>query len=160
MRTALLTACIMSMAALLHGQEAPPEPKCNSYFIQKQLNTDPEHFSLKQRLCTYGGELISGQAFFGPIFMGGGTRYAQGTAKSTGEFIFSYALHENPRYEPSRDKTFWKRTGHALSTVVVTEHLHNCSVDDDGALRNCHKWPAISKMVGASFSGLVGLSWY
>jgi hypothetical protein len=182
MRTALLIACIMSMAALLHGQDAPPEPKCNSYFIQKQLNNDPEHFSLKQRLCTYGGKLISGQAFFGPIFMGGvaqlrddppewgqgmkgylrrvGTRYAQGTAKSTGEFIFSYALHENPRYEPSRDKTFWKRTGHALSTVVVTEHLHNCPVDENGALYNCHKWPAISKMVGASSSGLVGLSWY
>lgn len=184
MRTALLTACIMSMAALLHGQDAPPEPKCNSYVIEKTVLYHPTAFTFKQRACTYGGKLISGQAFFGPIFLGGvaqlrddppewgqgmkgylrrvGTRYAQGTAKSTGEFVFSSILHENPRYEPSRDKTFWKRTGHALSTVVVTYHLGNCGKEevDTESLSNCPRWPAISKMVGASSSGLVGLSWY
>jgi hypothetical protein len=182
MRTTLLIACIVFLPAFSRGQQAPPEPQCNSYVIQKQLNNDPEHFSLKQRLCTYGGKLISGQAFFGPLFMGGvaqlrddpqewgqgmkgysrraGSRYAQGVAKSTGDFVFSYALHEDPRYEPSRDKGFWKRTGHALSTVVVVHHLRNCSVDGNGALYNCPQWPAISKMVGASSSGLVGLSWY
>jgi hypothetical protein len=186
MRTALLIACIAFLPAFSHGQQAPPAPQCNSYVIQKQLNDDPGHFSLKQRLCTYGGKLISGQAFFGPIFMGGvaqwrddpqewgqgtkgylrrvGSRYAQGVAKSTGDFVFSYALHEDPRYEPSRDKGFWKRTGYALSTVVVVYHLRDCQLADatDGnrVLHKCRKWPAISRMVGASSSGLVGLSWY
>jgi hypothetical protein len=89
-----------------------------------------------------------------------GSRYAQGVAKSTGDFVFSYALHEDPRYEPSGDKGVWKRTGHALSTVVVVYHLRNCGTDDNGTLHDCPKWPAISKMVGASSSGLVGLSWY
>jgi hypothetical protein len=185
MRTALLIACIMSMGALLHGQDAPPEPKCNSYVIEKTVLYHPAAFTFKQRACTFGGKLISGQAFFGPLFMGGvaqlrddppewgqgmkgylrrvGTRYAQGTAKTTGEFVFSSILHENPRYEPSRDKTFWKRTGHALSTVVVTYQLgNNCGIEEDDkeVLSKCPKWPAISKMVGASSSGLVGLTWY
>jgi hypothetical protein len=182
MRAALCIAFMVSGAAFLHAQAEPPEPSCNSYVIQKTINDHPQAFSLRQRFCTYGGKLISGQAFFGPIFMGGvaqlrddppewaqgtkgylrrvGTRYAQGTAKSTGEFVFSSALHEDPRYEPSLDKGFLKRTGHALTTVVVVYHLRNCGTDDGGNLVNCPKWPAISKMVGASSSGLVGLAWY
>jgi len=172
------------MAIFAPGQEAPPEPQCNSYVIAKTVLYHPSAFTFKQRACTYGGKLISGQAFFGPIFMGGvaqlrddppewgqgmkgymrrvGTRYAQGTAKSTGEFVFSSILRENPRYEPSRDKTFWKRLGHSLSTVVVTYHLGDCGKEENDreSLSNCHKWPAVSKMVGATSSGLVGLAWY
>lgn len=183
MNKAICIALTMFLAGVSHAQELRP-PACNSYVLQKTLNERPRDFSFKQRACTYGGSLISGQAFFGPIFMGGiaqlqndppewaqgmkgylrrvGTRYAQGTAKSTGEFVFSSVLHENPRYEPSHDKGFWKRLGHSLSTVVVTYHLSDScnNSDDPDNLSTCPKWPAVSKMVGATSSGLVGLSWY
>jgi hypothetical protein len=47
--------------------------------------------------------------------------------------------------------------------VVVTYQLgNNCGIEEDDkeVLSKCPKWPAISKMVGASSSGLVGLTWY
>lgn len=166
---------------------------CNSYFIQKTLSGQMDNgagaanLSFKQRSCIYGGKLISGQAFFGPIFMGGvaqfqddpiewgqgtkgylrrvGSRYAQGVAKSTGEYVFAWVLRENPRYEPSQDRKFWKRFGHAFGRAFVVDHLDgHCytgsSPVSDSTSKRCARWPAISRLVGASSSGVVGLAWY
>lgn len=182
MRLTLLILLVASLAAPLSGQEAPPEPQCNSYVVQKTINDRPTDFSFKQRSCTYLGKLISGQAFFGPLFMGGvaqfrddpiewgqgtkgylrrvGTRYAQGVAKSTGEYVFSSLMRENPRYEPSTDTHFWKRAGHGLASAFVVRHLRHCDTDDTGDLSHCHRWPALSRMIGAASSGVVGLAWY
>jgi len=170
MRLTVLLTFVASFGGFAPGQQAPDPPTCNSYIVQKTISEKPLDLSFKQRFCIYGGKLISGQAFFGPIFLGGvaqlrndpmewgqgtkgylrriGTRYAQGAAKSTAEFAFGNLLREDPRYEPSTSKSFWKRTGHALSTVVVVDHLGG------------GKWPALSKMAGATSSGVVGLSWY
>ena len=180
MRSAILISFVMSLACLVYGQQAPPEPACNSYVIQKTVNEHPETFSGKQRLCTYGAKLVSGQAFFGPTFLGGvaqlrndpvewgqgtkgylrrvGSRYSQGVAKSTGEFVFSYVLREDPLYRPSANRHFWNRTGHALASVFVVDHLDRSHIDGTPPKRT--RWPAFSKLAGASSSGLVGLAWY
>ena len=182
MKVTSLAMLVALRVGIGHTQQAPPQPKCNSYVVQKTVTERPKDFSFKQRSCTYLGKLISGQAFFGPLFMGGvaqfrddpiewgqgmkgylrrvGTRYAQGVAKSTGEFVVSSVLRENPRYEPSTDTHFWKRAGHGLASAFVVRHLRHCDNDDTGDLSHCHRWPALSRMIGAASSGVVGLAWY
>jgi len=138
--------------------------------LQKTITETPSNLLFKQRLCLYGGKLVTGQAVFGSAFFSAvaqfrddptewgqgmkgysrrfGTRYAQGVAKTTGEFVFSSIFREDPRYDLSQDRTFWKRTGHTFANMVVVKNV-------DGKRR-----PAFSKFAGAASSGLVGLAWY
>jgi hypothetical protein len=157
-------------AVAVKAQEAPEPPVCNSYRLQKTITENPSKLLFKQRLCLYGDKLVTGQAVFGSAFFSGvaqfrddpvewgqgmkgysrrfGTRYAQGVAKTTGEFVVSSIIREDPRYDLSRDRTFWKRTGHAFASMVVVKNV-------DGQRR-----PALSKFAGAASSGLAGMAWY
>jgi len=157
-------------ASAVNAQEAKEAPACDSSRLQKTLTEAPKELLVKQRFCLYGSKLVTPQAVFGAAFFSGvaqfrddpvewgqgtegyarrfGTRYTQGMAKTTGEFVFSLAAHEDPRYDLSKSRTFWGRTGHAFARMVVVKNL-------DGNTR-----PAYSKFAGAASSGLVGLAWY
>jgi hypothetical protein len=169
----MLVTCLVGIA---HAQEHPQKlepPVCNSYRLQKtisELSEHPENLLFKQRFCLYADKLVTGQALFGSAFLGAvaqfrddpvewgqgakgylrrfGTRYAQGVAKSTGEFVFSSIFREDPRYDPSKDKGLWKRTGHAFASMFVVRNVN-------GGHR-----PAFSKFAGAASSGAIGLAWY
>jgi hypothetical protein len=168
-RTTLLSLAFLA-GCPVWAQKPPDPPACNSYIITKTLTENPGDLSTKQRFCIYTGKVFSGQAIFGPAFMAGvaqfrddppewgqgtrgylrrfGTRYAQGAAKTTGEFVTGTLLSEDPRYRPSPGSGFWKRLGRAATSLVVSQHL------------NGSRWPAISKAVGAGSSGAIGLAWY
>jgi hypothetical protein len=167
---------VVLLAGVCQAQEQPKKleaPVCNSYRLQKtvsELSERPHDLLFKQRFCLYADKLVTGQALFGSAFFAGvaqfrddpvewgqgtkgylrrfGTRYAQGVAKSTGEFVFSSIIREDPRYDLSKDRTFWKRTRHAFVRMVVAKNV-------DGANR-----PALSKFAGAASSGAIGLAWY
>jgi len=165
--TLVLLGCSVGVADAQEALEAPP---CNSYRLQKTITEAPKDLLVKQRFCLYGSKLVTGQAVFGAAFFSGvaqfrddpvewgqgmkgysrrlGTRYTQGVAKTSGEFVFSWIAHEDPRYDLSKDRTFWGRTGHTFARMVVVKNL-------DGNTR-----PAYSKFAGAASSGLVGLAWY
>jgi hypothetical protein len=162
------------------SQQAPNPPACNSYVIQQVINEHPEDLKFKQHMCIFAGKLFSGEAVFGSAFFAGiaqaqndpgqwgqgslgyfrrvGSRYAQGVAKTTGESVFAYLLREDPRYEPSEDRGCWRRAGHAFASIFVVNHLSAARTETGKPRRR--KWLAISKMVGAASSGVVGLTWY
>jgi len=165
-------ALIVLLAGILQAQEQKKlePPVCNSYRLQKTVTEQPKDLLFKQRFCLYADKLVTGQALFGSAFFAGvaqfrddpvewgqgtkgylrrfGSRYAQGVAKSTGEFVFSSIIREDPRYDLSTDRAFWKRTGHAFTRMFVTRNV-------DGNMR-----PALSKFGGAASSGAIGLAWY
>jgi len=166
----LILAAILGCGSVAFAQEAPEPPACNSYRLQRTITETPSKLLFKQRLCLYGGKLVTGQAVFGSAFFSAvaqfrddpvewgqgmkgysrrfGTRYAQGVAKTTGEFVFSSIFREDPRYDLSQDRSFWRRTGHTFTNMVVVK-------DVDGKKR-----PAFSKFAGAASSGVVGYAWY
>ena len=180
MKRRLLLASLLLPCGCARAQQAPNPPACNSYIIQKTINEHPEDLEFKQRMCIFAGKLFSGEAIFGSAFFAGlaqaqndpprweqgslgyfrrmGTRYAQGVAKTTGESVFAYLLREDPRYEPSEDREWWQRGRHALASIFVVNHL-SAERTETGKPRR-RKWLAVSKIVGAASSGLVGLSWY
>ena len=157
-------------AGMLGAQEAAEAPPCDSKRLQKTLTEAPKELLVQQRFCLYGSKLVTPQAVFGAALLSGvaqlrddpvewgqgmqgysrrfGARYTQGMAKTSGEFVSSWIAHEDPRYDLSRDRTFWGRTRHSFARMVVVKNL-------DGDTR-----PAYSKFAGAASSGLVGLAWY
>src|SRR5215471_6658546 len=165
----LMTLLLLSVAASAQQlPEAPllPEPRppdCNNYIMQ---NTPV--FNAKQRACHYVSNIISPSGTFGSAFFAGiaqwrddppewgqgmqgfgrrfGTRYAQGIAKSTGEFVFGEVFREDPRMLPSTKAGFWGRSLHALVNPLVVEVPK--------------KRFAVSRLAGALSSGFAGRAWY
>jgi hypothetical protein len=158
------------MAQAQEHLETLKAPDCNSYMLQKTLTEEPAQLKFKQRFCLYASNFITGQAIFGSAFLSGvaqfrddpaewgqgtkgylrrfGTRYSQGVAKSTGEFVASSIFREDLRYDLSKDKSFWKRTSHAFASTFVDRNV------------NGDRRPAYSKFVGAASSGAIGIAWY
>jgi hypothetical protein len=165
-----IVACLAAMAQAQEHSETLKAPDCNSYTLQKSLTEMPAHLKFKQRFCLYAGGVVTGQAIFGAAFLSGvaqfrddpvewgqgtkgylrrlGTRYGQGVAKLTGEFVASSLFREDLHYDPSKDSTFWKRTGHAFASTFVDRNV------------NGNPRPAYSKFVGAASSGAIGIAWY
>jgi len=141
----------------------PPPPDCNNYIMQNR-----PVFNAKQRACHYFSNIISPSGTFGSLFFAGiaqwrddppewgqgmhgfgrrfGTRYAQGIAKSTGEFVFGEVFREDPRMLPSTKAGFWGRSLHALVNPLVVEVPK--------------KRFAVSRLAGALSSGFAGRAWY
>jgi hypothetical protein len=147
-------------------------PPCNSYTM-KQASRLTWH----QKFCYYTeNRVLTGSAVFGSLFFGGvaqlrhdpeewrqgadgygrrvGTRYAQGLAKSTTEFLFGAINHEDPRSRPPVDmdapdtRTIKARLGAALLRTIWTHR----DTGRDGI--------AISRIAGAFSSGFIGNAWY
>jgi hypothetical protein len=167
-----LTICVVSFGADLPStperQESkllpePSPPDCNSYIIQNALV-----FNARQRACYYVSKIVSPSGVFGSAFFAGiaqwrddphewgqgargfgrrfGTRYVQGIAKSTGEFVVGEVFREEPRLFPSKKTGFGNRALHAFINPVVVERPR--------------KKIAISRVVGALSSGFIGQLWY
>ena len=151
-------------------------PPCSSY----TMNKAPK-LTWRQKFCYYSeNRVLTGSAVFGSLFFGAvaqfrhdpqewgqgvegygrrvGTRYAQGLAKSTAEFLVGAINHEDPRAHPPVDigaanphlkSTFKGRLGSALLRTVWT---HRDPPYKDGI--------AFSRIAGALSSGFVGNAWY
>jgi hypothetical protein len=121
---------VLALSAQISGGyklETPPPPECNQYSMQTMPLKSPSDrsyggFSGKQRLCFWRDQLFSGSALFGAAFFGAiaqaqddphewpqgadgfgrrmGTRYTQGVIKSTGTFLVSALVGEDPRTKP------------------------------------------------------------
>ncbi len=173
MRPIVTIVLYVSLAGVVCAQEAAKPPVCNPDVIQKTLSDlpkNPEGLIFKQRFCIYARQLVTVEALAGATIFSGvaqfrddpvewgqgasgyarrfGTRYSQGVAKTTGDFVVGSLLKEDPRYEASRDTNFWKRTGHAFASIFVVKNVYG------------NQRPAFSKFAGAASSGLVGLAWY
>ena len=164
----------------LATDQSPPRlipPPCNSYTMNQSLK-----LSWHQKFCYYSeNRVLTGSAVFGSLFFGAvaqlrhdpeewgqgaegyarrvGTRYAQGLAKSTAEFLAGAMNHEDPRPHPPVDlsatdshshvkNTIKGRIGEALLRTVWTHR-------DTG-----HDGPALSRIAGAFSSGFIGNLWY
>jgi hypothetical protein len=181
MKKVMIGLTVVWFWSVCSGQDEPRRPDCNSYVLQKVVNENPAKLNGKQRWCLYSGSIFTGQALFGSAFFAGvaqlrddptewgqgtkgylrrfGSRYAQGATKTTAEFVVGGLLHEDPRYQASSQKGIWKRTGHAVTTVFLAQHLQ---VSEDPAEQKVQTrlWPNFSKMAGAGGSGLIGYPWY
>jgi hypothetical protein len=149
-------------------------PPCNSY----TMNKAPQ-LTWRQKFCYYSeNRVLTGSGVFGSLFFGAvgqlrhdpeewgqgaegygrrvGTRYAQGLAKSTAEFLFGALNHEDPRSHPpvalnaldNRSHTIRGRLGAALLRTIWTHR-------DTG-----RDFIAFSRIAGALSSGFVGNAWY
>ncbi|MEK6300014.1 MAG: hypothetical protein AABO41_04775 [Acidobacteriota bacterium] len=158
-------------------KDSPPRlipPPCNSYTMKQALK-----LTWHQKLCYYAeNRVLTGSGIFGSLFFGAvgqfrhdpeewgqgaegygrrvGTRYAQGVAKSTAEFLVGAINHEDPRSRPPVNmdapdtRTLRARLGAALVRTVWTHR-------DTGP---GHDGIAFSRIAGALTSGFVGNAWY
>lgn len=74
------------------------------------------------------------------------TYYARRAAQNFGEWMAGSLHREDPRYRPSLERGFWKRSRFALQSVLIARDL-----DGNGRV-------AIAPLAGAFSSGMVGLA--
>ncbi len=76
-----------------------------------------------------------------------GTRVAQSMTKGTMEALVGAALHEDPRFFPSRKQGFGPRFGYALQHTLMVRH-------DNGK-----EYLSAGRIAGTFSSGFVGMAW-
>jgi hypothetical protein len=163
-----------SDGALVQQRLIPPP--CNSFTMQ-----EAERLTWHQKFCYFSeNRVLTGSAVFGSLFFSGvaqirndpkewnqgvegyakrvGTRYAQGLAKSTAEFLAGALNREDPRSSPPATPgkasnkpesfTLKHRVGSALLRTVWTRRY------------NGTHGIAFSKIAGALTSGFIGNAWY
>lgn len=106
---------------------------------------------LKDKKNSTNTEWGQGAAGFSRRF---GTRVSQSMAKATGQSLVGMALHEDPRFYPSRKEKFWPRLGFALSHTVIVRRDCDPSVESQ-----CHEQFSAGRIAGAFSSGFVGMAW-
>jgi hypothetical protein len=150
-------------------------PPCNSFNMENESS-----LGFHQKFCYYrDNKVLTGSALFGSLFFAGvaqmrndpkewsqgaegygkrfGTRYAQGLAKSTAEFLFGALNFEDPRPQPpdlngnhsDTPTTIKGRLGAALLRTVWTHRDHG--------RKDFIAW---SRIAGALTSGFIGNAWY
>ena len=132
----------------VHGPALPPMTDGQKFSVVAQGTFDPIEFSW-YAFTTSISQLNNADPTFGTGWSGYGKRYALNFADGTNEnfmvgAVMPVLFHQDPRYYQMGSGGFWRRSGYAVSRIVMTR-------------TDCGKTTVnLSEILGAGAAALVG----